>query len=71
VKKSNDQLLALLGSYTDQDRCDADEWWRTATLADKLRVWDRIQAKYDDPAMEIMSRFAQLAFAEMAQKHRE
>ena len=52
----------------DQDRATCAEWWREATVEDKLAVWFAIQRHYDDPIMEIMSRFAQLAFGEMAER---
>jgi hypothetical protein len=50
----------------DQDAAACREWWDEATLQDKIRVWECIQRHYDEPEMEIMSRFAQLAFGQMA-----
>jgi hypothetical protein len=58
-------LLALI-SDTEQDEAACREWWATATPAAKLRVWQAIQKEYKDPAMEVMSRFAQLAFSRAA-----
>jgi hypothetical protein len=59
-----DKRLRVI-SDTEQDRAECRRWWADATEADKLRVWFTIQRDYADPAMEIMSRFAQLAFTEM------
>lgn len=61
-------LMALI-SDTEQDEAACREWWATATTADKIRVWKTIQKEYKDPAMEIMSRFAQLAFSRAALKY--
>lgn len=59
--------LALL-SATEQDESECLRWWREASGTDKRRVWDAIQTSYDDPVMEIVSRFAQPAFSQMALK---
>lgn len=61
-------FINRLISDNDQDRADCERWWRESTEQEKLRVWALIQRPYDDPAMECMSRFAQLAFAEMAER---
>lgn len=58
-------LLRLIAA-NDQDRANLREWWREATDEDKLAVWGCIQHEFTDPVMEVMSRFAQLAFSEMA-----
>lgn len=50
----------------DQDHENCRRWWREATNAEKLAVWDVIQRDYSFPEMETMSRFAQLAFTQMA-----
>ena len=60
-------LLSRIGADNDQDRMEMREWWASATVHEKLRVWGCIQRKHDNPTTEIMSRFAQLAFAEMAE----
>lgn len=60
--------LMRLVSDNEQDRTSCKEWWREATEAEKLSVWARIQQSYTDPIDEIVSRFAQLAFAEMAEE---
>ncbi len=56
-------LLKLM-SDADQDRAALETWWRSHTDEDKLRVWMAIQAEYPNPVMEIVSRFAQVAFTE-------
>lgn len=61
-----DETLLRLIAANDQDREAVAEWWREATTEDKLAVWGCIQHTYTDPVMEVMSRFAQLAFSEMA-----
>ena len=60
-----DSMLARIGADNDQDREAARKWMREASNAEKLAVWMTIQKPYADPAMEVMSRFAQLAFGEM------
>lgn len=60
---SSDELRILADN--DQDRAEARVWWRESSNSDKMHVWREIQRHYEDPAVEIMSRFAQLAFAEM------
>ena len=62
-------LFAAMVSDNEQDRAQCLEWWQSATPGAKLAVLKRITAAYDDPALEVMSRFAQLAFAEMIEKH--
>lgn len=52
----------------EQDRAACREWWAAASVEEKCRVWDAIQRTYDDPVMEIVSRFAQLAFGEMVEQ---
>ncbi len=58
------ELLQVI-SDNDQDLAACREWLAQASENDLLRVWDVIQRVYDDPAMEAMSRFAQLALAEL------
>lgn len=52
----------------EQDRANCQLWWDNTTTEEKLEVWALIQTNYDDPAMEIMSRFAQLSFSDMAER---
>lgn len=52
----------------EQDRAEFADWWRDSTAEDKATVWEAIQRRYDDPVMEIVSRLAQLAFAELAER---
>lgn len=59
-----DAMLARIIAANDQDERECDEWMRESSDAEKMNVWLLIQRKYDDPAMECMSRFAQLAFAQ-------
>ena len=59
--------LARLISDNEQDRAECLAWWKSASDDDKLRVWEAIQRRYADTAMEIMSRLAQLKFAEMVE----
>jgi hypothetical protein len=62
------RLTSKLISDNEQDKSAIREWWNTAKNEDKLLVWEYIQREYNDPVMEVMSRFAQLAFAEMVKK---
>lgn len=63
-----ERLRLRLTADNEQDRAECRRWWREASAEDKLRVWDAIQREYDDPVMEIVSRFAQLALAEVAER---
>jgi len=60
--------LASLISDNEQDRAACAEWWANASLEAKQRVWDAIQIIHDDPAMEIVSCLAQVAFGAMVEK---
>ena len=62
-------LLRII-SDVEQDQAACEKWWNEATDTEKLRVWNAIQTKFSDPAMEIVSRFAQLKFSEMMLKGR-
>lgn len=62
--------LVILQSQTDQDWAECREWFQEASNQDLLDVWMAIQRENDDPAMEIMSRLAQLKFSEMYLKLR-
>ena len=65
----SDDMLRMVAD-NDQDRSECLAWWKSATPNAKLQVFERIRRNYlDDPAMEVMSRFAQLAFMEMVEKH--
>lgn len=67
-----DELKTLMLRITgdnDQDRAACETWWAETTASEKFAVWQVIVKKYDDPAMEVMSRFAQLMFCEMVEKH--
>lgn len=56
-------------SDNEQDRAEADAWWRDSSIELKLRVWLRIQKHHDDTVDEVITRLAQLAFGELAEKH--
>lgn len=62
-------LIARIVAANDQDREACREWIKNATLGERVEVWNTIQRQYDDPRMEVMSRFAQLAFGEMTAEH--
>ena len=65
---NREKLLAKLTGQNDQDQAECTEWWRESTVEEKLAVWGAIQHHYTDPVMEVMSRFAQLAFSTMAER---
>lgn len=56
--------IAKITGDNDQERAACDEWIRTASSEEILVVWLRIQRPCPDAVDEIISRFAQLAFAE-------
>lgn len=68
MKEKDADVLKLIAD-NEQDRAGCWEWYRTASVEEKLAVWTTIQRSYDDLAMEIMSHFAQLAFAEMEERY--
>lgn len=61
-------LFCRIVSDNDQDLAACEQWWREASDNAKMQVLHCITRKYDDPAMEVMSRFAQLAFGQMAER---
>ena len=63
---TTDRRFARIIADNDQDVAHLLDWWRESSTADKLVVLAAIQRLYDDPVMEIVSRFAQLAFAQTA-----
>lgn len=62
------QLLRIVHD-NEQDRANCEKWWGESSIEEKRAVWAAIQVVYENPIMEVMSRFAQLAFAEMYEKH--
>ena len=58
-------MTARIRGDNDQDREHCREWFRRATREELLLVWEEIQAAHTDPAKEVVSRLAQLAFCEM------
>lgn len=56
------RIFQQLISDNEQDRAEGEQWWRESSLDSKLAVLRCITREYDDPAMEVMSRFAQLSF---------
>lgn len=63
----NPDFLRLI-AYNEQDRAEGLQWWRESSTAEKMAVWEMIQRPFSNPIMEIMSRLAQLAFTEMAER---
>lgn len=61
---THEQKIARIDTDNDHDRAECDEWMRNSDEMEKALVLQAIMHDYDDPVMEIMSRFAQLAFAE-------
>lgn len=61
-------LLRLLADQ-DQDKAAMREWWLSESAESKLRVFQAIATSYDDPVMEVMSRFAQVAFFDAVQQY--
>lgn len=61
----NEKLQKIIISDNEQDRMEMKKWWREATEADKIAVWNAIQREHDNPVDEIVTRFAQIAFGEM------
>lgn len=59
------KLYSRMLADTDQDMEHARKWFRKATADDLKRLWDAIQQDYDDPALEIMSRLAQIQYSEL------
>lgn len=64
-----ERFKARLTGDNDQDRAMCEEWWFKSPAHVKFAVWEVIIKKYDDPAMEVMSRLAQLKFCEMTELH--
>jgi hypothetical protein len=60
--------IAKIISDNEQDRAACEQWWRDSSTADKILVWLEIQKPHKDTAKELVTRFAQLAFAEMVEK---
>jgi hypothetical protein len=56
------RLFQQMISDNEQDLAEGKLWWQEASLASKLEVLKCINRDFDDPAMEVMSRFAQLSF---------
>jgi hypothetical protein len=58
------QVRSRITAENDQDRANMRQWWKETSPETKMMIWDYIQQKFPDPVAEIVSRFAQLAFAE-------
>lgn len=58
------QMMASIGADNDQDQAECDAWMRESSDREKMCVWMAIQRQYKDPVMELISRFAQLAFGQ-------
>ncbi len=63
-----DRDLAQIVSDNEQDRVNMLKWWKENSLAVKMAVWKVIQIDNANPVEEIVTRFAQVAFAEMLEK---
>lgn len=64
-----ERAMSRIATDNAADRWAMETWWRTSTNTDRFRVWCAIQRNYpDDPVMEIISRFAQVAFGECVEK---
>lgn len=62
------EMILKITSDNDQDQAECDEWMRESDDAERLAIWQAIQRPYADPVMEILSRFAQLAFAQSVER---
>jgi hypothetical protein len=62
------RIMLKIAADNDQDRAEAETWWWQSSNADKVAVWEWIQREHDDPVVEIVSRLAQLAFGELAER---
>lgn len=58
------KAMLQIDADTVRDIAAMEMWWKSSSNEDRLRVWKAIQQKFDDPVMEIVSRFAQVAFSE-------
>lgn len=59
-----DKAMAVITAENDQDLAECDAWWAQASPKEKMAVYEYTQREFDDPVMEVVSRFAQLAFCE-------
>jgi hypothetical protein len=62
---------ARLISDNEQDRAAGEEWWKSSSKEVKLQVLQLITMPWKDPAMQVMSRLAQLAYGEMLERFGE
>jgi hypothetical protein len=58
--------LARIVADNDQDRAECSAWWQNSTDEELLALWLALQQPCNDPVLEVICRFAQLAFAEQA-----
>lgn len=65
------RLLIKVQAEHDQDLMEADRWWRKTSEEVKLQILELIAGEYEDPLMELMSRFAQLGFTMMALRNEQ
>jgi hypothetical protein len=69
-KLSREAFLKIIQD-NEQDRAELRSWWGDTSYDAKMRVLERIQAQHDDPVDEIVSRLAQLAFAEAFEQYED
>lgn len=59
-----EKQFARILADTDQDMEAGRRWFNESPLTDLMTLWLTITRPHDDPAMEIMSRLAQIQFSE-------
>lgn len=47
----------------------ADDWWKSATPADRFKLWYEIAKIHEDEIVENMSQLAEHMFATMVRRH--
>lgn len=52
----------------EQDQANAKLWWIQTPMNEKMLLWDEIQAMPDEGYAGVISRLAQLKFAELAEE---
>jgi hypothetical protein len=63
-----DQMIARVQADNDQDMEQLAEWLREQSTEDLVWFWGIMNRKYDKPHTEVMTRFAILGFAMVAEK---
>lgn len=60
--------MAKLISDNEQDQAHCASWWKTSTPAAKAAVILFVTKPQQDPLLEIVTRFAQLALGQILEK---